>query len=129
MGGQPRPDRAGAGAPGQAALNRQGVPPVLDRDAAWRTLARAAPEFDSPEIVAASKAADAVPAPPTKLQERLAASEKADAFAQQMIEMFGHRLPEQDRVRLDDLIKRIDDDHEAREIAIVRGGSCLFGVV
>jgi hypothetical protein len=31
--------------------------------------------------------------------------------------------------RLDDLIKRIEDDNEARETAIVRGGSCLFGVL
>lgn len=67
--------------------------------------------------------------PPTKLDERVAASEKAEAFAKQMYDMFAHRLPEEDRTRLDDLIKRIEDDNEARETAIVRGGSCLFGVL
>lgn len=105
------------------------VTDALDRDASWRALAQAIPEFDSPDIVAASKAADKVQTPKTGLSERVTASEKADAYSKQMYDVFAHRIPEEDRQRLDDLIKRIDDDNEAREIAIVRGGSCLFGVV
>lgn len=80
-------------------------------------------------MLQASRAAAQAPSPPTRLDERVAAAEKAQAFAKQMYDMFAERLPEQDRQRLDDVIKAIDDDHEARETAIVRGGGCLFGVV
>jgi len=100
---------------------------VLDRDAAWRQLSHAQPEFDDPQVIAASNAAAKVEAPKSRLDERLTAAEKADAYAKQMYDMFADRLPEGDRQRLDDLIKTIDSDHEAREIAIKQGGACLFG--
>ncbi len=115
--------RDDGGDPGPAGAGR------LDRDAAWRDLAQARPEFDDPDVLQASRTAAAVPTPPTRLDERVAAAEKAQAFAKQMYDMFAERLPDQDRQRLDDVIKAIDDDHEARETAIVRGGGCLFGVV
>jgi hypothetical protein len=78
-------------------------------------------------VIEASNAAAEIKRPPTKLDERLTAAQKAEAFAKQMYDMFAERLPEGDRVRLDDLIKTIDSDHEAREIAIKQGGACLFG--
>lgn len=99
----------------------------LDQDAAWRRLAASTPDFDEPAAIAASNAASDVKPPPTKLDERLTAAQKADAYAKQMYDMFAERLPEGDRQRLDDLIKTIDDDHQAREIAIKQGGACLFG--
>lgn len=108
--------------------DRAAVGNALDRDAAWRTLAHRTPDFDDPNLIAASNEAASVRPPPTKLDDRVAASEKADAFAKKMYDMFAERLQPEDRQRLDDLLKKIDDDHEAREIAIVRGGSCLFGV-
>jgi hypothetical protein len=104
-----------------------GVAAAVDKDAAWRALSHDTPEFDEPAVIAASNAAAEVKPPPTKLDERLTAAEKADAYAKQMYDMFAERLPEQDRLRLDDLIKTIDSDHEARSIAIERGAACLFG--
>jgi len=103
------------------------VAAALDKDAAWRALSHDTPEFDEPAVIAASNAAAAVKPLPTKLDERLTAAEKADAYAKQMYDMFAERLPEGDRQRLDDLIKTIDSDHEARGIAIERGAACLFG--
>lgn len=123
-GGQPRDAGLSDRAPPQAQLDQR-----VSQDDAWRQLATRQPDYDDPDVVAASKAAEAVQPPPTKLDERVAASEKAEAFAKQMYDMFAHRLPEEDRTRLDDLIKKIEDDNEARETAIVRGGSCLFGVL
>jgi hypothetical protein len=107
--------------------NRAPVQAQLERDAAWRALSHDAPEFNDPDVIAASNAAAEVKRPPSKLEERLTAAEKADAYAKQMYDMFAERLPEQDRQRLDDLIKTIDSDHEARSIAIERGAACLFG--
>jgi hypothetical protein len=104
-----------------------GAAAQLDRDAAWRALSHDTPEFNDPDVIAASNAAAEVKRPPTKLDERLTAAEKADANAKQMYDMFAEQLPEQDRLRLDDLIKTIDSDHEARGIAIERGAACLFG--
>lgn len=108
-------------------LRRSSVERRLDRDASWRALSHATPEFDDPNVVAASNAAAEVKRPPTKLDERLTAAEKADVDAKQMYDMFAEQLPEGERLRLDDLIKTIDSDHEARSIAIERGAACLFG--
>lgn len=124
-------DRSGRADGGQSRAagqgNRAPVPTQLNRDAAWRALSHQTPEFNDPAVIAASNAAAEVKRPPTKLDERLTAAEKADAYAQQMYDMFKDRLPEGDRLRLDDLIKTIESDNEARSIAIERGGACLFG--
>lgn len=116
--GQPRD--AGAG-------NRAPVQTQLERDASWRQLAVNKPDFDDPDVLARSNAASEVKSVPTKLDERLTAADKAEAFAKQMYDMFADRMPEGERQRLDDLIKGLEDDHKAHEIAIQRGGACLFG--
>lgn len=117
-GGQPR---------GVGAGDRSPVQTQLARDDAWRRLSHADPEFDDPVVIAASNSASETKPPPSKLDERVTAAQKAEAYAKQMYDMFADRLPEGDRHRLDDLIKTIDSDHEAHEVAISRGGACLFG--
>ena len=122
-----RPHRQGRLSDDPGNDNRPSPADALDRDAAWRQLSHAVPDFDEPNAIAASNAAQEVKPPSTRLDERLTAAEKADAYAKQMYDLFAERLPEGDRQRLDDLIKTLDDDHEAHSIAIERGAACLFG--
>jgi len=95
---------------------------------AFRELSRTKPDFDDPDVIAASKAADAAPAPvATRLDDRVAAAEKAEAFAKQMYDMFRERLPEAERTRVEDYIKALDEEHKVNGEAIERSGACLFG--
>jgi hypothetical protein len=60
------------------------------RDAAWRELAATQPDVADAGLLEASRAADKLPEQVvTKLDERVTAAEKADAFAKQMYDMFG----------------------------------------
>ncbi len=124
---------AGRSGPGErgadgAQPSRDGAGDIRPADAAWRELSATKPDIDDPDLVAASKAAQNLPEPVvTKLDERVTAAEKADAFAKQMYDMFSDRLPAEERQRLDDLIRSIDDDAAVRKDAIERSGACLFG--
>lgn len=116
-GGQPR--RVGAG-------DRGAVPAQLDQAAAWRGIAHVTPDFDTPEAIAASKAAAEVQPPKTKLDERVTAAEKADAFAKQMYDMFAHRLPEDERLRLEERIAELERAKADTDTVSQRGAACLF---
>ncbi|WP_354132746.1 hypothetical protein [Bradyrhizobium sp. RT9a] len=116
-GGQPR----GAG-PG----DRGPVPAQLDQAAAWRGIAHVTPDFDTPEAIAASNAAAKVEPPKTKLDERVTAAEKAEAFAKQMYDMFAHRLPEDERLRLEEHIAELERAQADRDTVSQRGAACLF---
>jgi hypothetical protein len=116
-GGQPR----GAGAGDRGAL-----PAQLDKAAAWRGIAHVTPDFDSPEAIAASNAAARVEMPKTKLDERVTAAEKAEAYARSMYDMFAHRLPEEERARLEEHIADLERQKADRDTVSQRGAACLF---
>lgn len=124
---------AGRSGPGQrgadgAQPSRDGPGAAGARDAAWRDLATTKPDVNDPDLIAASKAADKLPEQvETNLDRRVTAAEKADAYAKTMYDMFADRLPAEERQRLDDMIRSIDDDHATRKDAIERSGACLFG--
>jgi hypothetical protein len=81
------------------------------RDAAWRELAANKPDVADAGLLEASRAADKLPEQvETNLDRRVTAAEKADAYAKQMYDMFKERLPEEERQRLEDLIKTLDDE-------------------
>jgi hypothetical protein len=116
-GAQPRAGGAGDRAPAQA---------QLDKAAAWRGLSHVTPEFDAPDIVAASNAAAKVQPPKTSLDERVTAAEKADAYAKSMYDMFAHRLPEDERLRLEETIQSLEQKQADRDFVTQRGAACLF---
>ncbi|SDD95651.1 hypothetical protein SAMN05216337_1017151 [Bradyrhizobium brasilense] len=120
-GSQPRGAGEGTGPAAAPELDR-----TIDRDAAWHQLAQRAPDFDDPDIIAASKAAEAVKAPPSKLDERVTAAEKAEAYAKQMYDMFASRLPEGERARLDEMIADLDQKRVDQDTVSQRGAACLF---
>ena len=93
----------------------------------YRSLATRRADADDAELLAASREADRLPEVPTRLDERVAAADKAEAFARDMYKMFADRVPEGERQKLDDFIKALDEEHGARAEAIERGGACLFG--
>lgn len=98
----------------------------LDKAAAWRGLAHATPDFNTPDIIAKSNAAAKLPPVPTKLDERVAAAVKADAYAQQMYDMFAHRLPEEDRAKLAERLADMDRAAADQDFVSQRGAACLF---
>jgi len=104
---------------------RDGAADIGAIERSWRDLST---RTDDVSLLEASRAADQLPDPvPSRLDERVTAAEKADAFAKQMYDMFADRLPEAERQRLDDLIKSLDEDMAVRKDAIERSGACLFG--
>lgn len=116
-GGQPR--SVGPG-------DRGAVPTQLDRAADWRAIAHVTPDFDTPEAIAASNAAAKIEPPKTKLDERVTAAEKAEAFARQMYDMFAHRLPEEERLRLEEHIAELERAQADRDTVSQRAAACLF---
>jgi hypothetical protein len=132
--------RGQAGIPDEGASGADGVQPrvngpgdrgpgsdeTLDQAAAWRGLAAQRPDFDDLDIVAASNAAAKVEPPKTKLDECVTAAEKAEAYARQMYDLFAHRLPEQERAQLDELIADLDRRKADFDMVTQRGAACLF---
>lgn len=125
--------QAGRAGPGERGTDgaqspRDGVGDQRTAERAWRDLAAPDPDVRDSAQLEASRAADKLPDPvETNLDRRVAAADKADAYAKQMYDIFEDRLPEQERVRLEDLIKKLDDDAAVRKEAIERSGACLFG--
>ncbi|MGY4295366.1 hypothetical protein ACVWXN_003461 [Bradyrhizobium sp. i1.4.4] len=93
----------------------------------WHDLLQRADEVDHPDVLEASRAADEAPEVKTKLDERVAAAEQADANSAELYRMFGESLPEAERARLDDALKALDEDHALQSEIIERSGACLFG--
>lgn len=138
-GGHAAQERGQAGIPDQGAGRADGgqsrnagtgdrgaLPAKLDQAADWRAIAHVTPDFDSPEAIAASNAAAKVERPKTSLDERVTAAEKAEAFAKQMYDMFAHRLPEEERLRLEEQIAELERQKADRDTVSQRGAACLF---
>ncbi|MCK1501506.1 hypothetical protein [Bradyrhizobium sp. 188] len=100
------------------------APPSADD---WRDLMRHADEVDHPDVLEASRAADETPEVKTRLDDRVAAAEKADADSADLYKMVSESLPEAERQRLDDALKAIEEDHQLQSEIIERSGACLFG--
>jgi hypothetical protein len=97
-------------------------------EAEWRDLLRRADEFDDPDILQASREAEALPEPvKTRLDDRVAAAEKAEADSAELYKMVAEALPEATRTRLDDTLRALDEDHKLQSDIIERSGACLFG--
>lgn len=115
-GGQPRAPGFGDRAPAEAVSHDD-----------WQSLLRHADEVDHPDVLEASRAADEAPEVKTRLDDRLAAAEKADADSADLYKMVSESLPEAERQRLDDALKAIEEDHQLQSEIIERSGACLFG--
>lgn len=101
--------------------------PALDKAEAWRGIsAQHVPDFDSPDALAASNAAAKTPKVPTKLDERVTAAAKAEAYAKELYELFAHRLPENERARLEEVISTLDRQKSDFDTVSQRGAACLF---
>lgn len=97
------------------------------RDAAFRELSRAADDIDAPDVLEASRAADALRDPiPTKLDERVAKAEQADAEAKSLYDMMRDVFTPEEREHLDDVLRQIDRESKDVADAIKQGGSCIF---
>lgn len=93
----------------------------------WRDLMQRADEVDHPDVLEASREADAMPEPiKPKLSERVAAAEQADANSAELYKMFADSLSEEERTRLDDALKAIDDEHKLDSDVIERAAACAF---
>ena len=55
----------------------------------------------------------------------MTSAEKAEAYARQMYEL-AHRLPEQERAQLDELIADLDRRKADFDTVTQRGAACLF---
>ncbi|MES2671626.1 MAG: hypothetical protein V4673_14580 [Pseudomonadota bacterium] len=97
------------------------------RDAAFRSLSRAGDDFDAPAVLEASRAADAIPDPiPTKLDERVAKAEQADAEAKSLYDMMQDVFTPAEREQLNDVLQQLDREAADVAAAIKQGGSCIF---
>jgi hypothetical protein len=116
-GGQPR--AAGAG-------DRGTLPTELTKAADWRGVAVQRPDFNDPDVIAASNAAAKVEPPPAELDGRVTAATKAEAFSQRMYDMFAHRLPPEERARLDEALATLEREKADFDVVAQRGAACLF---
>lgn len=116
-GGQPR--AAGAG-------DRGALPTELTKAADWRGIAVQRPDFNDPDVIAASNAAAKVEPPPAELDGRVTAATKAEAFSQRMYDMFAHRLPPEERARLDEALATLEREKADFDVVAQRGAACLF---
>jgi hypothetical protein len=104
---------------------RDTSPPSADD---WHDLMRRADEVDHPDVIEASRQADELPEPvKTRLDERVAVAEKADADSAELYKMVADNLPEAERAKLDDALKALEEDHKLQGEIIERSGACLFG--
>lgn len=121
------PGRADGGQPrGAGAGDRGALPTELDKASAWRGIAAQTPDFNTPEQIAASNAAAKVEPPPAELDGRVTAATKAEAYSQKMYDMFAHRLPPEERARLDEALARLEREKADFDTVAQRGAACLF---
>lgn len=98
---------------------------------AWRRLADTPRDFNEPDVVAASKAAEALPEPASvEPSKRLQAAQKAEAEAQAAYDAAAEYLPPDLRERIDGQLKALDQEAADTAEVVRRGAACLAaGVV
>jgi hypothetical protein len=129
-----RPDQGargtdGAQSPGAGRGNRSS-PAVAAADPRWRELADTTPDYNDPEVLAESEAADHVPEPDSLVPERsLTALETAAADAEEVWRKLEPTLTEQERALVHDVMNQLKLDAETRSQIIADGAACLVGAV
>jgi hypothetical protein len=105
-------------------------PAVAAADPRWRQLADATPDYNDPETLAESEAADRVPEPDSLVPERsLTALETAAADAEEVWRKLEPTLTEQERALVHDVMNQLKLDAETRAKIITDGAACLVGAV
>jgi hypothetical protein len=105
-------------------------PAVAAADPRWRQLADATPDYNDPETLAESEAADHVPEPDSLVPERsLTALETAAADAEEVWRKLEPTLTEQERALVHDVMNQLKLDAETRSKIISDGAACLVGAV
>jgi hypothetical protein len=129
-----RPDETARGADGQKprgdGRGDRSSPAVAAADPRWRQLADATPDYNDPETLAESEAADHVPEPDSLVPERsLTALEKAAADAEEVWRKLEPTLTEKERALVNDVMNQLKLDAETRAKIITDGAACLVGAV
>ena len=105
-------------------------PAVAAADPRWRQLADATPDYNDPETLAESEAADHVPEPDSLVPERsLTALETAAADAEEVWRKLEPTLTEKERALVHDVMNQLKLDAETRVKIITDGAACLVGAV
>jgi hypothetical protein len=105
-------------------------PAVAAADPRWRELADTTPDYNDPETLAESEAADHVPEPESLVPERsLTALEKAAADAEEVWRKLEPTLTEKERALVNDVMTQLKLDAETRAKIITDGAACLVGAV
>lgn len=120
------PRGAGGGNRGAAETGRQG-----GTEDTWRRLADTPRDFNEPDVIAASKRADALPEPASvQPDKRLAAAQKADADSAIMYEAQAEYLPADLKSKLEQDLRLLEQDGIDTAEVVRRGAACLAaGVV
>jgi hypothetical protein len=122
--------RADGQEPARAGQTGRSSPAVVAADPRWRQLADTTPDYNDPEVLAESEAADHVPEPDSLVPERsLTALEKAAADAEEVWRKLEPTLTEKERALVHDVMGQLKLDAEARSRIITDGVTCLAGAI
>jgi hypothetical protein len=122
--------RADGQKPARAGQTGRSSPAVAAADPRWRQLADATPDYNDPEVLAESEAADRVPEPDSLVPERsLTALETAAADAEEVWRKLEPTLTEKERALVHDVMNQLKLDAETRSQIIADGAACLVGAI
>jgi hypothetical protein len=125
-----QPRTSGAGDRAQAQAKLRSSPAEAAADPRWRELADTTPDYNDPEVLAESEAADHVPEPDSLAPERsLTALERAAADAEEVWRKLEPTLTEKERALVHDVMNQLKLDAETRSQIIADGAACLVGAV
>jgi hypothetical protein len=111
-------------------VRRRFSPGEVAADPRWRELADTTPDYNDPETLAQSEAAERLPEPDSLVPEKsLTALETAAADAEEVWRKLEPTLTEDERKAINDAFanQQIDKDTKAR--MIVDGVTCLMGAI
>ena len=135
-GPQGRTDQgAGAGdgqePPGHGAGDRGAQLAAAAADPRWRQLADVKPDYDQPDVLEESRAADLVedPASAGTPERALSALEQEAKRAEEIWKQIEPTLTEKERALVNDVLGQLKLDKEARDKIISDGVACLVGAI
>lgn len=117
---------------GPGAGNRRAPGPAGEGSTAdtWRRLADTPRDFNEPDVIAASKRADALPEPASTLPDkRLAAAQKADADAQALYDAQAEYLPADLKGKVEQDLRLLEQETLDTAEVVRRGAACLASAV
>lgn len=105
-------------------------PAVAAADPRWRELAEAKPDYNEPETLAESEAAEHLAEPDSLVPGKsLTALERAAADAEEVWRKLEPTLTENERALVNDVMTQLQLDRETRERIITDGAACLVAAV